>query len=103
MEQAVYWLWFAGLFGRGTRLSHEMLEFYGSAEAVFEASEQELRQTALLTRERIARVLGTMNILTVCGISMHRRPPCSCGAACRGWRSGLPLRWWVPGTAMNMA
>ena len=57
MEQAVYWLWFAGLFGRGTRLSHEMLEFYGSAEAVFEASEQELRQTALLTRERIARVL----------------------------------------------
>ena len=57
MEQAVYWLWFAGLFGRGTRLSHEMLEFYGSAEAVFEASEQELRQTALLTREQIARVL----------------------------------------------
>ena len=57
MEQAVYWLWFAGLFGRGTRLSHEMLEFYGSAKAVFEASEQELRQTALLTRERIARVL----------------------------------------------
>ena len=50
MEQAVYWLWFAGLFGRGTRLSHEMLEFYGSAEAVFEASEPELRQTALLTR-----------------------------------------------------
>ena len=57
MEQAVYWLWFAGLFGRGTRLSHEMLEFYGSAKAVFEASEQELRETALLTRERIARVL----------------------------------------------
>lgn len=57
MDQAVYWLWFAGLFGRGTRLSHEMLEFYGSAEAVFEASEQELRQTALLTREQIARVL----------------------------------------------
>lgn len=43
MDQAVYWLWFAGLFGRGTRLSHEMLEFYGSAKAVFEASEQELR------------------------------------------------------------
>ena len=42
MDQAVYWLWFAGLFGRGTRLSHEMLEFYGSAKAVFEASEQEL-------------------------------------------------------------
>ena len=57
MEQAVYWLWFAGLFGRGTRLSHEMLEFYGSAKAVFEASEQELRQTALLTRDQIARVL----------------------------------------------
>ena len=57
MEQAIYWLWFAGLFGRGTRLSHEMLEFYGSAEAVFEASEQQLRQTALLTRNQIARVL----------------------------------------------
>ena len=50
MEQAVYWLWFAGLFGRGTRLSHEMLEFYGSAEAVFEASEQELRQKGNLYR-----------------------------------------------------
>ena len=29
-----------GCLGRGTRLSHEMLEFYGSAKAVFEASEQ---------------------------------------------------------------
>ena len=57
MEQAIYWLWFAGLFGRGTRLSHEMLEFYGSAEAVFQASEQELRQTALLNRGQIDRVL----------------------------------------------
>lgn len=57
MEQVIYWLWFAGLFGRGTRLSHEMLELYGSAEAVFRASEPELRQTALLTRTQIEKVM----------------------------------------------
>lgn len=57
MEQAIYWLWFADLFGRGTRLSHEMLEFYGSAEAVFQAGEAELRQTALLTRAQVEQVL----------------------------------------------
>ena len=57
MEQAIYWLWFADLFGRGTRLSHEMLEFYGSAEAVFQAGEAELRQTALLTRPQVEQVL----------------------------------------------
>ena len=57
MEQAIYWLWFADLFGRGTRLSHEMLEFCGSAEAVFQAGEAELRQTALLTRAQVEQVL----------------------------------------------
>ena len=57
MEQAIIWLWFAGLFGRGTRLSHEVLEFFHSAPAVFAASETELRQSALLTRDQVEQVL----------------------------------------------
>lgn len=63
MDQAVYWLWFAGLFGRGTRLSHEMLEFYGSAEAV------------LRRRSRN------------CG-----RPPCSPGNGSPGCCAMTPMR-----------
>lgn len=80
------------------------------------ASEQELRQTALLTREQIARVLchdtdaaqrqydealregcrvltpGDDEYPDCLRLSMQPHPALSCGVAWRGWRSGLPLQ-----------
>lgn len=127
MEQAIYWLWFAGLFGRGPGFPMRCWSFTARPRRYFRPRSRELRQTALLNRGQIDRVLrhdtdaaqrqydealqegcrvltpGIASTPTACGTSTRRPLPCLYGAAWPGWRNSRPLLWWVPATAMNTA
>ena len=55
MEHCMVWLWFADTFGRGTRRSHEVLERFGSPQALLNCPAEELVAGGL-TREELELV-----------------------------------------------
>ena len=58
MDTRLIALWFTGLFGRGTRRAHELIEIFGSPAGVFSAGGEALRRCGVLREKEVRAVLA---------------------------------------------
>ena len=58
MDTRLIALWFTGLFGRGTRRAHELIEVFGSPSGVFSAGGEALRRCGVLREKEVRAVLA---------------------------------------------
>lgn len=56
MEEAVYWIWFAFLFGFGTRRADQLIGLLGTPKAIAGKTAAQLEAMHCLTKEEIGRV-----------------------------------------------
>ena len=58
-DQDIYGVWLQQALGEGSRRVPQLLEYFGSCKAIYEADEQEIRLSGILDPRELPRFLGT--------------------------------------------
>ncbi len=62
MKDLKYWLWLSGITGVGNRTIASLVQYYGTAEAVYQSTGRELEACGLLEKKIIDRLLTCRDI-----------------------------------------